>query len=57
MKHNSTFKRIVLLGCICIPGILASCAYTETMNQREAEGQQLQKELNYEIERNSRLSR
>lgn len=57
MKDNKLLKGLFLLGCICIPGVLASCAYTETMNQRNAEGQQLQKDLSYEIERGRRLSR
>ncbi len=57
MKDNKTLKRLFLLTCICIPGALASCAYTETMNQREAEGQQLQRQLGYEIERGRQLTR
>lgn len=61
-NHTSKTKRIVAsLSCLvcaaATSGLLNSCAYTETMNQREAEGQRLQKELGYEIERGRRLSR
>lgn len=53
-------RTAAILSCIVCAaatcGLFNSCAYTETMNQREAEGQRLQKELGYEIERGRRLS-
>lgn len=42
---------------VAVTGPLAGCAYTETMNQRRAEGAALQQELNYEQERSRQLSR
>jgi len=62
MKKNTTIARLlasVLLtvGAIATGALLSSCAYTETMNEREAEGQGLQKDLNYEIEKGHRLTR
>jgi len=62
MKKNTTIARLVTsflltAGAIAIGALLSSCAYTETMNEREVEGQGLQKDLNYEIEKGNRLSR
>jgi len=48
------FGVFLVLG---MSGFLSSCAYTETMNERNAEGQRLQKELDFETERGRRLSR
>jgi hypothetical protein len=44
------------VGGLLSAGLLSSCAYTETMNERNREGVRLQNELNYEVERNHRLS-
>ena len=65
MKSSNTkstpkrfFASLACIACaIATSSLLSSCAYTETMNEREAEGQRLQKELGYEIERGRRLSR
>jgi len=38
-------------------GSIAGCAYTQTMNERNAENQRLQSELQYEQGRNRELSR
>ncbi len=48
---------LLVLGTLASGGLFSSCAYTETMREREVEGQILQGELNYEIERGNRLSR
>ena len=45
------------LCLVAVAGPLAGCAYTETMNERRAEGARLQQELNYEQERARQLSR
>lgn len=62
MKKNTTLSRllasILFSACaVATSGLLGSCAYTETMNEREAEGQGLQRELGYEIEKGKRLAR
>ena len=60
-KKPSIKRVLASLACLCCAaatsGLLSSCAYTETMNEREAEGQKLQRDLGYEIERGRRLSR
>lgn len=38
-------------------GSLAGCAYTQTMHERNAEGERLRGELEYEQQRNRELSR
>ena len=62
MKKNTTITRLLTpilfaVGAIATSGLISSCAYTETMNEREVEGQGLQKDLNYEIEKGRRLTR
>jgi len=62
MNKNTTIARFVAsvlltAGAIATGALLSSCAYTETMNEREVEGQGLQRDLNYEIEKGNRLSR
>ncbi len=57
-KGKRVFASLALASCALVTGgLLNSCAYTETMNDREAEGQGLQRELGYEIERGHKLSR
>ncbi len=62
MRKNTIGARLtaailLVLGTLASGGLFSSCAYTETMREREVEGQILQGELNYEIERGNRLSR
>lgn len=47
----------VALCVLSLAGPLASCAYTETMNERNAEGVRLQQDLQFEQERARNLSR
>lgn len=57
-RSKRVFASLALASCALVTsGLLSSCAYTETMNEREAEGQGLQRELGYEIERGNKLSR
>ena len=60
-KHTSSTGRkltylMLFAGTILTSGLLGSCAYTETMNERNAEGARLQHELGNEIQRGHRLS-
>lgn len=62
IQNRPAAKRIlVVLACSACAFVsttaLSSCAYTETMNQREAEGRKLQGDLGYEIEKGKRLTR
>ncbi len=61
MKKNPylrfLFGLLSTFGIIISTGLLNSCAYTETMNDRNTEGWKLQNELNYEVERGKKLSR
>ncbi len=57
-RSKRVFTALALVSCALVTsGLLNSCAYTETMNEREAEGRGLQRELGYEIERGHKLSR
>jgi len=61
-QNRPIAKRILItLACSACALVsstaLSSCAYTETMNEREAEGHRLQGELGYEIEKGKRLTR
>jgi len=57
-RSRRVFASLAIASCaLATSGLLNSCAYTETMNEREAEGQGLQRELGYEIERGRKLSR
>jgi len=60
MKTNrlKTIGVKAALGFVITAGALlaSNCAYTETMNQRNAEGQYLQEQLSAEQARGSRLS-
>ena len=60
-NHSTPKRTFVALACsafaLVSSGLLSSCAYTETMNEREAEGHRLQGELGYEIEKGNRLTR
>jgi len=47
---------IGLLFLAAAGSVLTSCAYTETMNQREAEGQFLQQELQKELVKGRKLT-
>lgn len=61
MKKNKTTRLItgfIFASCALVTsGLLSSCAYTDTMNERNVEGVQLQNELNYEVDRGKKLSR
>jgi len=64
MKSNNqkpNTQRIIVsfIGLLCVAAtssLLSSCAYTETINQREAESLKLQQELGQELERGRRLT-
>jgi|GEM_PF-6894798 len=50
-------KLITLLGLTGFLLAINSCAYQDTMNERNVEGVRLQNELNLEIEKGSKLQR
>jgi hypothetical protein len=50
-------KIAILLGLTGFLLAINSCAYQETMNDRNAEGWRLQNELNLEVEKGSKLQR
>ncbi len=50
-------KLITLLSLVGSIFAINSCAYHETMNERNAEGVRLQNELNLEVEKGRKLQR
>ena len=56
-KNRLLSVLLCLGGAAATGGLFSSCAYTETMNEREAEGHKLRQDLNYEIERGRKLQR
>lgn len=56
-KLSLLTRNAYLLGALFTCAILSSCAYTETMNERNTEGYRLQHELDQEVDRGNRLSR
>lgn len=61
MKKNNITRFItgfIFAACaLATSGLLSSCAYTDTMNERNVEGAHLQNELNYEVQRGHELAR
>ncbi len=56
-RRGRLARPAVLLGVLACAGPLAGCAYTETMNERNAEGVRLQQDLQFEQERARKLAR
>ena len=47
----------IQLSLVLMALSFASCAYTETINEREQERQGLQRDLDFEIEKGKKLTR
>ena len=55
---HGRLARLAAAGCLAAAGVLlAACAYTETMRERDAEGAQLRLELEQEQAETRNLTR
>ena len=57
VRRASLVSKTITALALIVLGTLAGCAYTQTMNERNLEGERLRSELEYERQRNLELSR
>jgi hypothetical protein len=56
-SRNLLFRLAAAAGLVAATALIAGCAYTQTMNERQAESERLQNELQYEQGRSDALRR